>query len=501
MASAKPLPRSVSRITNWKSWTLRRLSLFSLILAVFISTIHYHRLLFLSSYFDPPWNNHYPSIVLSRPIIARDEFFHKGPSIDEINDFFRFDVNLYTQRFAENKSDSSYFQLQPLWTTNVSSFNAMEVETIDDTLINKRKLIFIHTSRTAGSTIRAVLLGFASQYPSPLTLLSISRCFDLSIHFMEGDDRWRNGRYSLTDTAGSDCLWSLHETLPSPTSGMDSSTNHSSTDGRWKPTRTYSRTNTGPNDSLSSAFLQDTSVNIIAGQVPLGCDEFWYSKRSLTSSPMDGRPSAALLTHPVHAQYVIFFRHPLDQFVSEFMLRKSGGNGLGHANDTLTVDDAIRMLRETLERAASISHEHEPMYWEPTSAHAFIAPRQMEWVERFGVSWSPERRVNVTLSNLLQHDILVGLVERMPESLSMLQYLLDPEKQMSAVFQFFTSEENVSHLANVATLNRTNEIVDRIRHDRTLLSMVEQFIQHEMKIYSLAKQIHERQYRWLQQNH
>jgi hypothetical protein len=436
-------------------------------------------------------------VVLSRPIIARDEFFHKGPSMDEINYFFRFDVDLYSQWFAENNSDSAHFRLRPLW-NNSESLNQVDKETIDDIPINNRKLIFIHTSRTAGSTIRAILLGFASQYPASLSLLSVSRCFDLNMHFMSGEDRWRNGRYSRADAAGTDCLWSLHETLPSPTSRIDSTTSTSYSSTRWKPARTYSRTQNEFNDTLSSAFLQNMSVNIITGQVPLGCDEFWYDDPA--SKSLHSRSATARLAQPVRTQYVVFFRHPLDQFVSEFMLRKSGGRGHESANDTLSVDDAILMIRETLESARSSSNEHERFYWEPTSAHAFITPKQMDWVERSSVSWTPERRVNVTLSNLLRHDVLIGLVERMPESLSMLQHVLDPGNQLSTIFQFFTSEGKITQLANVASLNRTTTIVDRIRHDSALLSGVEQFIQYEMQIYSLAVQIHEKQYGWLQQN-
>ena len=411
-----------------------------------------------------------------RSIVTFDEFFYRGPSLEILQQFFHYDIELYVDRFYGNNS-ATYFQFHPLWQRS-THYDEIVDSNMHNTTNNDRmelvhsmdKLIFIHTSRTAGSTIRAILRAYSVKRNK--TLLSINRCWDVNYEFMESIDTWRNGRYAnpRTNTAFMDCLATLYSndiresTLPS--------TNSTSQDSAERSTD-----NSRP-DRVSTTYLQEHDIDILSGHVPLGCEENWI------------HPTGDLVH--VNPRYVVFFRHPIHQFVSEFVIRTMQEGD----DDTRSVVDIVSQIQVAVSKAS-----RDRSYYEPLSSHAFITPKQMAWVERqSNILWTSERRINVTRMNLLQNTnrVLIGLVERMPESLSMLQYLIDPHFESTLIFQYFTTQ--TSTLDNVQrSLNRTRSIVHSIQNDVVLRSLVEEYIKYETQIYSLAVQIHDRQFRWFQE--
>jgi hypothetical protein len=183
----------------------------------------------------------------------------------------------------------------------------------------------------------------------------------------------------------------------------------------------------------------------------------------------------------------------MDQFVSEFVTRTKKGND----DDTRSVIDIVHQINTAVTKA-----NHEQSYYEPLSSHALITPKQMGWIERqSNIIWTPERRINITRMNLLNNTnhILIGLVERMSESLSMLQHLIDPTNASTKIFQYFMTPSPTLAMLQHTSWNHTRAIVETIQSDIILRSLVEEYIKYEHQIYSMAVQIHDRQYRWFQQ--
>ena len=474
-----------------------------LVVLVIVSMLHFHQitLIFLPNECTTclmRWSTQQQQqqpLLRQRSIVTYDEFFSRGPSLADIEQFFHFDVELYTNLFY-GKNSAVNFQFHPLWQrTTTSKYVAnddadLTIESQIEFQNPRKKLIFIHTSRTAGSTIRAILRAYSVRQNK--TLLSINRCMDVNYEFMESTDTWRNGRYAnpRTNSAYMNCMGTLysHNSIGDSRSNVLSTSttmlnNSSSQDSAERSV------DSNPADRISSTYLNENSIDILSGQIPLGSDESWFHPVHVNSNGTNTLPH---LKH-VKARYVIFFRHPMDQFVSEFVSRtmKEGDD------DTRSVFDIVCQIKRVVTEA-----NQKQSYYEPLSSHAFITPKQMGWVERqSNILWTPERRINVTRMNLLHNtnEIVIGLVERMSESLSMLQYLIDPDDEStSLIIQYFTSQSPTVAIRQ-SSWNRTRSIVNNICNDIILRSLVEDYIKYEVQIYTTAVQMHDRQYRWFQQ--
>lgn len=392
----------------------------------------FHNNLFTSRYAKIVGDDPYYRLEGNRTQLQQGEFFKIKPSNASLQHFFSFDNTI-------DAGDNVL--LNPLW--NCSIRITEDGRHLDDG--RNRKLIFLHIPRTAGSTIRALLRAYSDFCHAGFAV--VNRCVDLSFRQLNGNSIWRNGRESLA--ADQDCVLMY---IANRTSG----------------TRSLATTPIEPS-VVSTALLQIMQVDILSGQLSIGSDEGWYTTGS------NGKQVN------LEAQYVAFFRQPLHKFVSETMFHTT-------ASDSLSIEEAVALVNST-----AFNAKRDGRYYEKYSNY-LITPEQKDFVDRERVKWSPERRVNLTLTNLLKKSVLVGVVERMPESMQLLKYVLDGENETSTIFQFFSSTERVSKLANVASNNRTEAIVKQIRQDAMLLASLEEYLKYETQIYEFAVQIHERQY-------
>jgi hypothetical protein len=352
--------------------------------------------------------------VIRRSSVTRDEFYKKRLSDEAVEEYFRFNPSLYSE---EN------FRLEPMWTCSDMG------RTVPD---RQKKLIFVQMSRSAGSTIRALLRGYASYCKAGIAI--VTNCIDLGLEHMNGIDRWINGRSSVR--SWQDCYLS------------------------------YAANRTGyeiPVHRVSSMLLEYIPVDILAGHIPIGSDECWSNGKG----------------EHVDVQYVVFFRHPIDKYVSEIMF-------LHKDQSEMSIGEAVDLLNKTITTELTTGNYHEKY------SNHLITPEQKEWAEKEGVRWLPERRTNLSLINLFSKKVLVGIVERMPQSLQLLEFVMDGRKDIPSMFRFFSSDEKIFE-----TKNRTDEIVERIRQDLSMTRMIQEYLKYELQIYQHAMLIHKKQYSWI----
>jgi len=298
------------------------------------------------------------------------------------------------------------------------------------------KLVYLQISRVAGSTVRTLFRAYAEYCKAGLAV--VNHCLDLGLEYIQGDDFWANGKASRRE--GENCYLS------------------------YAVNRTGSETDLAP---MSTSFLAD--VDILAGKIPLGSDQYWMDQQ--------GRH--------VDVQYVVFVRDPLETFVSEVLL--------AHRNQNLTVTDAV----VTVGRLTTIRRSTN-RYRERYATH-LLTPEQKAWTVAQRVMLSPARRTNLTLSNLAHKKILVGVTERMPESVKLLEYVIDKEHEVSSLFKFFGSDKRPVIRAKMANNNMTEPVVLKIRENPSLLMLLEEYLKYDQKIYDYAFRLHERQYQWLEE--
>jgi hypothetical protein len=378
----------------------------------------------------------------NRTPIPRDEFFVKGPTESEIDAFFHFDAPLY---------DVASQRLDPLWTcfpeflsTGTLDRNLHDHETYP-TGERKRKLVFLHMSRTGGSTIRGLLKAYGAK--CRVNVAAVSRCVDLNLRTMKYADIWRNGRDSYA--SGQSCFLT-----------------HVS--NRTDDTKLRTKGKSLTDVSVSSARLQAMQIDVLMGRLSIGSDEYWYT----TDTRGNQKPASA--------QYVAFLRDPLERYVSDIMSQTP------HSG-TLSIKEAVAAVF-----AAALDTSKRGRYLVHYSNY-LISPQQKAWVEDHSVFWTPERRVNLTLRNLASQNVIVGLVERMADSIKLLSHILDKDDEAVEMFQFFSASDNVKKLANVATKNRTMAIAETIRRDMSMSLVIEEYLKHDRLIYDFAIRQHEAQ--------
>ena len=90
---------------------------------------------------------------------------------------------------------------------------------------------------------------------------------------------------------------------------------------------------------------------------------------------------------------------------------------------------------------------------------------------------------------------MFGIVERMPESLEMLQYLIDKDNEIPSLSRHFSSRVHLDKILSLPSSNRTDAIVRKIQEDSRLMSIMEEYLRYEITIYNFALHRHESQYK------
>lgn len=295
------------------------------------------------------------------------------------------------------------------------------------------KLIFLHQSRTAGSMVRALLKGYAHFCHASLAL--VSHCMDVGLEYL-GHDKPKTGEDPIVWTN------SPHSRRP-----------HQMCEASFAVDRD-DKALISSSSKLDTDFLEKYNFDILGGQIPVGVDVQWRN---------------ADRSH-VAVQYHVWMRDPITRLLSEFSLQ----------HKTQTLDQLCRYVKDQLRRG---------FYYEK-SAHYLITPAQKYWIHQQRVSWTPQRRVNLTLSNLVQHPVAVGIFEEPLESLRMIHYLLGEEyADVDRLLDYFY--ESTKNLT--ATVSRTTPLLEELRRNSTLLALVERYTAFERQIYEYAVRVHRHQ--------
>ena len=146
----------------------------------------------------------------------------------------------------------------------------------------------------------------------------MSHCIDLAFEHMHGNETWINGRGSWA--AGQKCWLTF----------LANHTGETVVESRPWPFA----------PSVSTDLLRDNNVDILSGQLPLGSDAFWATSADDNRGGGGGGGEG----FGGSAQFVIFFRRPLERFVSEFMFRTPDV-------DSLSVEDAVALLNASVAAA------------------------------------------------------------------------------------------------------------------------------------------------------
>jgi hypothetical protein len=204
-------------------------------------------------------------------------------------------------------------------------------------------------------------------------------------------------------------------------------------------------------------------IDIVSGTVPYGCDESWQNK--------DGKQ--------VEAQYVVLLRDPLTKYVSEFLYE--------HRMKNLTVSESVPLIRRKIQEEAANGTYHN------VYSKFLITPAQKSWMAFERVPWTNERKLNLSLSNMVNQNMIVTIMEKMPQSFVLLQYLLDGVREVPSIFQYFANMDKINEPLGINYMNQTRGVLAALRSDEELMRVLRELLKYEQTIYDWGVRVHEAQ--------
>ncbi|CAB9527706.1 unknown protein [Seminavis robusta] len=356
--------------------------------------------------------------------------------------------------------------IDPIWTCS-SSNNTSNTGTHH----NNHKLVFVHVFKTAGMTMRELLLRYAVACHKGIGI--VSEC--------SGLDTFNNSSSVSSSTTTSASIWhngfGSKQGQPCWMKALPRS-NHDNDNDNNTPMSPQQSSSPQQMDTDTVA----TKLDVLAGHVPLGVDEWLV--------PLDNNNHHHYRTT---VTYLAFFRHAIDKFVSGIMYQKKDQN--------YSYPDILELIKKRVK-----GELHQNKHREGYSAY-LLTPTQKQHFYTKKKS-TVEERTQQILRNIQEEPILVGIVERMPESLQLLQFVIDSRQEQTPLFEKFgmvTQEAKVhiddSNNNNPSQKKRNNpskystsKVVQELKKDEELWPLLQEYVKYDTLIYERALQLHKQQY-------
>jgi len=212
-------------------------------------------------------------------------------------------------------------------------------------------------------------------------------------------------------------------------------------------------------NSVHPDFLKE--MDLIIGHFPLGVHEQWPD--------VDERH--------VFPQYVAFFREPIIKRVSGFLYMNKAKNW--------TLGDAVTEFRSMVLHEAGRAHYNGYTRY-------LLTPKQQDHL--LATNGTRMDEVKLVQENLVTMRVLVGVVEHMGNSLSLLRSVIDQGKELGSSFSMLDDSrhltEGLPHLNENKSRLSSKEIVSLLSSDEHFMSVMQEYLRYEYLIYDFALRLH-----------
>jgi hypothetical protein len=202
-------------------------------------------------------------------------------------------------------------------------------------------------------------------------------------------------------------------------------------------------------------------VDILAGSLPIGSAHTWKDDTG----------------ERVDVQYVTFVRDPIHKYVS----------GILFNHPRLQMNETVVLIKEAVAKAVK-----DGSYFDKYST-SFIMPIQRAVFDKYGIQLTPEESANLAIKNLAYFDVMIGITERMAESLKMLQHVLDKDGALDQLFESFGNKDAEDRVDEKGA-NPTAKVVAELENDADFMQTMREYVKFEEKIRQFALAMHLRQY-------
>jgi hypothetical protein len=214
---------------------------------------------------------------------------------------------------------------------------------------------------------------------------------------------------------------------------------------------------------FDTTFLEQNSIDILGGHIPLGSEYGWRDE----------------LGNPVPVQALAFFRDPVRKYIS----------GVLYLKPDKSMKQVVNIIRQRV-----LDGRRKGEYYERYSSY-LLTPQQVDYFQRNQRHLHVEERIHLSMRNLLDYNVAIGIVENMSQSLELLRFLVDAEDELRILFEKFGMNSNSTETVFNKSRLSTSQVLKELEKDSHFMQELREYLKFEEKIYTFALELHTRQYK------
>lgn len=202
------------------------------------------------------------------------------------------------------------------------------------------------------------------------------------------------------------------------------------------------------------------------------------------------------------ARHITFLRQPKERYVSGVLYRAK----LHLKNKRDTVEDTAKYIKKLVREGRSDNRYSDGIY------KYLLTPEQSQNRRKFADSARQmEHDTRLVIENLVKYNTIVGMTERMQQSMQILRHVLLPsefssderEERVHKMFEKYTAEskpsekteedhtwQNRSSMGDIST----SSVMAELRKDDAFMQIFEEYVKYEQRVVDYALRMHIMQY-------
>ena len=376
----------------------------------------------------------------------------------------------------------------------------------------RSKLIFVHIFKTAGSSFRMFLFGYAKLcHRKSVTLL----CTDIDADTLDPDPN--TARIIGTSTTKNHKKHSYWKA----TNGKDCKIKNY-IDGRRSSTYYKTTTMLGEHNKINYDVLRETNLDILGGHLPLGLHENWFvnKQRYYDDDSSSSSSSSSAISHttnnndnssnpntnnneffpvPVQPLYITFFRNPIEKYVSKKV----------YSNKKTYTQLSFQQVVEEIKLAINATKHYDGY------TQYLLTPKQKQQKSIIHTSTTnhnntksgkknrttitTDEKVRMVQMNLVRYPVVIGIIERMTDSLDLIRYTIngDNNPQINRLLNALDTMKTPTSLIRNRSELSTSDIVRELQKDEMIFKKMQHMLRYEFQIYNFAMELHKRQVQYI----
>jgi len=209
---------------------------------------------------------------------------------------------------------------------------------------------------------------------------------------------------------------------------------------------------------INTSYIEN-NIDILGGHIPLGAGDALKRK--------DGTLEKV--------RYFTFFRDAIEKYVS--------GKIFSNRHNGYTQETLVQKIKE------NVNEEMKKGRYSFNYASYMITPFQRE------LNISKISKVKLIMDNILQYNVVIGMVDRMSESLQLLHHLIDSKKGIISLFRYFGMKENTKdgqqkkiqlNKSKISTLS----VVQQLKNDEAFYQTFLEYVKYDQMVAEFARKVH-----------